>query len=308
VGGTEATGLPVFMAASSVTLCVLMLVAGRRTRIDVRLEAISRKGRPFPDHVSVKEFARSTLPKLGAPFMPEDKDERTRLQARLIHAGFYSHQAIYVFLGVKMALILAAPIFGLAAGLFGIVPLRDGLIFGAFFGIAGMVCPSLWLKKRKAARQVCFCRALPDALDVLVICLEAGLSLPGALRRVAGELQTAHPVLALEFGILERQMQLGCSAGEALRQFTDRADLEEVRSLGSVIIQAEKFGASFAKVLRAHAEALRQKRLFSAEEMAQKAAIKMFFPTVFCIFPSILVIILGPPAIQIMQIMANFAK
>ena len=91
MGGTEATSLPVFMAASSVTLFVLMLVAGRRTRIDARLEAISRKGRLFPDHVSVKEFARSALPKLGAPFVPEDKDERTRLQARLIHAYSFTN-------------------------------------------------------------------------------------------------------------------------------------------------------------------------------------------------------------------------
>lgn len=308
MGVTQATTIPVFLAASSVTLLFLMLVTGRRNRIDARLEAISGKSRLSPDHASVKEIARTALPKLGAALVPDDKDERTRLQARLIHAGLYNRQAIYFFLGVKMALILAPPCIGLAAGMLGLVSISDGIIFGALCGMTGMACPSFWLDNRKAARQLCFRRALPDALDVLVICLEAGLSLPGALRRVASELQSAHPALARELSIVQRQMQLGRSAGEALRQFADRTDLEEIRSLASVIIQAEKFGASLVKALRVHADALRQKRLFSAEEMAQRAAIKMFFPTVLCVFPCIFVIILGPPAIQIMQVFASFTR
>jgi tight adherence protein C len=308
MGIHEAITLPVFTAVSSLTLLVLMLVAGRKTRIAARLEAVSGKGGAFAEHASVTEFARSALPRLGAPLMPEDKEERTRLQSRLIHAGLYGRQAMVIFLGVKMALILAPPFLGLVLGLFGVVPVRNGLIFGALFGIAGLIGPSFWLDNRKAARQICFRRALPDALDVLVICLEAGLSLPGGLRRVASELLAAHPALARELSIVQRQMQLGRSAGEALRQFADRADLEEIRSLASVIIQAEKFGASLVKALRVHADSLRQKRLFAAEEMAQKAAIKMLFPTVLCIFPGILVIILGPAAIQILEIFRNLAQ
>jgi tight adherence protein C len=308
MGIYETITVPIFVAVSCFTLLILMLVAGRRGRIDLRLEAVSGNGPAVPDHASVAEFARTALPRLGAPLMPEDKEDRTRLQARLIHAGLYGRQAMVLFLGAKMGLILAPAILGLILGLFGLVPIRNGVIFGALFGILGMIGPSFWLDNRKAARQTAFRRALPDALDVLVICLEAGLSLPGALRRVANELLSAHPALARELSIVQREMQLGRSAGEALRQFADRADLEEIRGLASVIIQGEKFGASLVKALRVHAESLRQKRIYAAEEMAQKAAIKMLFPTIFCIFPGIFVVLLGPAAIQLAAVFGNINK
>ncbi len=120
-----------------------------------------------------------------------------------------------------------------------------------------------------------------------------------ALRRVAGELRTAHPLLSGELDIVQREVQLGRSTGEALRQFADRCDLEEARSLSSVILQAERFGASLVKSLRVHAEMLRTKRMQYAEEMAQKAATKILFPTILFIFPGLFVIILGPAAIQL---------
>src|SRR5262249_40993329 len=165
--------------------------AGRRSRIDVRLDAVAGKGSLALDPDNVTQFARSALPALGAPLVPEDKEERTRLQTRLMHAGLYSRQAMVLFLGVKMLLILAPPVLGLALGILGVLPIRDGVIFGALAGILGMIGPSFWLDNRKKARQISFRRALPDALDVLVICLEGGLSLPGALRRVASELNAA---------------------------------------------------------------------------------------------------------------------
>jgi tight adherence protein C len=308
LGANEAITFPVFTAVSGLTLLVLLLVAGRRSRMQARLDMVSGKGRAVHDYAGVTEFARTALPRLGAPLMPDDKEERTQLQARLMHAGLYGRQAMVLFLGTKMALILVPPCIGIALGMLGLVPVRNGLIFGAILGMVGMIGPSFWLDKRKAVRQICFRRALPDALDVLVICLEAGLSLPGALRRVASELHSAHPALARELSIVQRQMQLGRTAGEALRQFADRADLEEIRGLASVVIQAEKFGASLVKALRVHADALRQKRLFSAEELAQKAVIKMLFPTVLCIFPGIFVVLLGPAVIQIMEIFREINK
>ena len=135
-----------------------------------------------------------------------------------------------------------------------------------------------------------------------MICLEGGLSLPGAIRRVASELQTAHPALANELNIVQREMQLGLTPGHALfKQFADRYDLEEIRSLGSVITQAEKFGASIVKALRVHAEVMRGKRLQQAEEMAQKAATKILFPTILCIFPGIFIVVLGPAVIHVLE-------
>jgi tight adherence protein C len=296
-----------FVAASSFVLLVFMLVSGRRNRIASRLEELSRgEGRgPAPEQDTVKQLARTALPKMGAPLLPQDKQERTRLQARLYHAGLYSRQAMLLFLGVKMLLIVSPAVLGILAGVGGLVELQNGLIGGAMLGILGMVCPSFWLDMRKRGRQTTLRRALPDALDVLVICLEGGLSLPSALKRVASELRTAHPVLAYELNIVQREVQLGLSSGEALRQFADRTDLEELRMLASLILQSERFGASLVKALRVHAETLRQKRLFHAEEMAHKAATKVLFPTVLCILPGMFIVILGPAVIQIMEMFSN---
>jgi tight adherence protein C len=199
-------------------------------------------------------------------------------------------------------------LFGMAAGLVGLVPIKPAVLIGGCLGILGMIGPSFWLDYKKAVRQATFRRALPDALDVMVICLEGGLSLPGAIRRVASELQAAHPSLALELNIVVREIQLGRNAGDSLQQMGLRTDLEEVRTLASVISQAEKFGASLVKSLRVHADTLRLKRQQRAEEMAQKAAIKILFPTLLFIFPAIFVVILGPAAFQIYEVMANLGK
>jgi tight adherence protein C len=164
-----------------------------------------------------------------------------------------------------------------------------------------MIGPGFWLDGRKNKRQTNLRRALPDALDLLVICLEGGLSLPASLRRVGAELRTAHPLLALELNIVQREIQLGSSPGESLQKLGVRTDLEEIRSMASVITQAERFGASLVKSLRVHAETLRTKRQQHAEEMAGKAAVKVLFPTLFFIFPAIFVVILGPAVFQIME-------
>jgi tight adherence protein C len=303
VDNTDTLMWAAFLAGSSLVGVTFLLLTGRRSRVDARIEELSGRWSPGSDPDTVAQVARSALPKLGAPLIPKDEDERTRLQTRLIHAGLYSPQALAVFLGVKMLLIVGPAVIGVAAGLLGLVSFQMGLVWGACAGIGGVIGPSFWLDRKKAHRQTAFRRSLPDALDVLVICLEGGLSLAGALRRVAGELRDAHPLLAAELNIVQREVQLGRSEGEAMRQFADRSDLEEMRGLAAVIIQAERFGAGLVKALRVHAETLRTKRLQYAEEMAQKAATKMLFPTVFCILPGIFIVILGPAAIQIVEML-----
>jgi tight adherence protein C len=291
-----------FLGVSSGVVLLYLVVGGRKSRLDNRLDNLVLGGAPPPDKDSVAHLARSTLPKMGAPLMPKSQEERTKLQSRLMHAGLYQRQAMVVFLGVKMLLMVGPAIVGLALGVVGLVSITTGLIGGALLGIFGMIGPSFWLDRMKAARQATFRRALPDALDVLVICLEGGLSLGGALRRVAGELRTAHPALAAELNIVQREIQLGMSTGEALRQFGERTDLEEIRSLAGVIIQAERFGASLVKALRVHAQTLREKRLQYAEEMAAQAATKLLIPTILFILPCVFVVILAPAAIQLLQL------
>jgi len=299
--------MPVIAAlgAGCLGAIVAVLVSGRKAQLDTRLEQFKTGHSPAPVATPMRKMALATLPKIGSHLMPTDEKEKTRLQARLIQAGLYGRQAMVAFLGVKMLLMSGPAIAGLALGAAGLFPLKQAVIFGAGVGIVGMIGPSMWLDRKKAARQMSFRRGLPDALDVIVICVEGGLSLVGAIRRVAGDLRTVHLQLSLELDIVQREVQLGQTAGEALRRLGERTDMEEIRSLASVIIQSERFGAGLNKSLRVHADTLRMKRQQRAEEMAQKAGTKVLFPTLLFIFPAIFVVILGPAMIQISGVVFN---
>jgi len=183
----------------------------------------------------------------------------------------------------------------------GIVPLLPALFFGGATAILGTIFPSFWLDQQKKNRQSQIRRALPDAVDVMVVCVEAGLTVPAALARVSNELATAHPMLAAELVIVKREIQLGASTGEGLRRFADRFDIEELRSLSSVVQQAEKYGASIISALRVHAESLRTKRFQRAEERGRQATVKLLFPTVFFIFPALFVVLIGPAAYDLFE-------
>jgi tight adherence protein C len=305
-----------FVMASSGVLLVYTLVGARTTRLDQRLEGLDEEvtttgpGMAYlpPRPAPTNQFTQTTLPKLGTALIPTDEEERSVLQTRLIHAGFYGRQAMAIFLGVKLLMIVGPALSGLALGVSGLVPTQLAVLWGGCLGILGLIGPSFWLDSRKANRQTNFRRSLPDALDLLVICLEGGLSLPSSLRQVAAELETAHPVLAHELNIVQREIQLGSSPGASLQKMGVRTDLEEIRGLASVIAQSERFGASLVRALRVHAETLRNKRHQRAEEMAQKAAVKILFPTLLFIFPAIFVVILGPAVFQIIEQMAQVVK
>ena len=290
-----------FVMVSSLVLLVSLLVGGRRTRLSSRLRDLSGQGGPAMDTITLGKIASTTLPRMGTPFIPTDEGERTKLQTRLIHAGLYRRQAMVVFLGVKVLLMIAPAFLCVAASLMGVVTLWQGLIIGLCLVIVGLIGPSFWLDRMKRKRQSNFRRALPDALDVLVICLEGGLSLAAGLRRVSTELRTAHPALASELAIVQREVQLGLTSGEALKKMGERSDLEEVRSLASVILQSERLGASLVKSLRVHAESLRLKRYQRAEEKAAVAATKVLFPTLLFILPAVFVVVLGPAAFRLIE-------
>jgi len=294
-----------FVMVSSLVLLVSLLVGGRQTRLSSRLRDLSEQGGPATDTITLGKIASTTLPRMGTPFIPSDEEERTKLQTRLIHAGLYRRQAMVVFLGVKALLMIAPTFLGVAASLMGVVTLGQGLIIGGCLVIVGLIGPSFWLDHMKRNRQSNFRRALPDALDVLVICLEGGLSLSAGLKRVSTELRTAHPALAAELAIVQREVQLGLTSGEALRKMGERSDLEEVRSLASVILQSERLGASLVKSLRVHSEALRLKRYQRAEEKAAVAATKVLFPTLLFILPAVFVVILGPAAFRLIEMLGK---
>ena len=299
LGGTIT--LATFLMVSSLVLLGFMLAGGRHTRLQTRLRELMGRDAPAAEEDAIVQLARSALPKMGIALIPTTEGERTVLQARLHEAGLYGRQGMVIFLGVKMLLMLAPTLIGVVLGLLGLLPMTHAIIGGLCLSLAGLIGPSFWLDKKKAQRQTSLRRSLPDALDVLVICMQGGLSLQGALRRVAEELRTAHPLLAAELRIVQREVQLGRSAGEALRNFGERSDLEEIRSLASVIIQVDRYGAGLIKSLTVHADTLRVKRRQRAEEMALKAGLKILFPTVLCIFPSMFLVVLGPAIISLMK-------
>ena len=175
-------------------------------------------------------------------------------------------------------------------------------------GVFGLIAPSFWLDRRKTFRQTALRRSLPDACDLVVICLSGGLSLIAAVARVVEELQAAHPLLAAELRIVEREVQLGTKLAESLQKFGSRSDLPELQNLAAVVMTAEKYGSSMARTLDKFSEGLRLKRQQYAEAMAQKAATKVLFPTLLFIFPAILLVILGPAMIQVNEIFGNLQK
>jgi tight adherence protein C len=287
----------VFLGTSAlIFLLFLFLEGGQSVSVGPGLLAPRRHNRG-----RLGELALAALPRLGTPLMPETEQEQTRLQQRLIHAGLYSQTALARFLGLRVVLLIGGLLAAVAIGLSGLFSLVPGLLLGCTLVALALVGPGLWLDWKIRDRQRSFRRALPDVIDVITICLEGGLSLPEAIRRVSEELETAHPALGEEMIIVQREMLLGLSAGEALRKFASRSGLPEVRHLASVILHAERYGVSTVAAMRVEADGMRQARQQRAEEMAQRAAVKILFPTLLLIFPAIFIVVLGPAVYGIME-------
>ena len=302
MGTTEFVSMLVFLGVFGLISAVVFVYFrfDRDTRQAVaRLHNLSNPETANEPKVSLWELILSAIPRIGGMLLPGKKEKHLPLQTRLHQAGFYKPQAPAVFLGVRFFLMVLLPILAWivcqAAGFTG-RPQIYAILFAAGIGLSG---PGIWLDGRGKKRQTMLRQGLPDALDMLVLCLEGGISLRAGIQRVTAEIQTAHPLLAAEFGILQREIQLGLSAGEAMSKFAERSGVAEIRLLGSVIVQSERFGASISKALRIHADSCRLERYQAAEEMAQKASVKILFPTLLCIFPAIFIVLLGPAAFQI---------
>ncbi|MHC5543475.1 hypothetical protein ACYOEI_35070, partial [Singulisphaera rosea] len=194
----------IFVMAAALAVVVGLLVTGRQRKLDERIGELSGHMRRSEKPETVKQMARAALPKLGKVIVPENEAERTQLRARLIQAGLYQRQAMHIFLGVKLSLLLLAVIAGAGLTSTGLIPVLHGMIASLMLFIAGMIGPSFWLDHRKSSRQLLMRRALPDAMDVLIICLEGGLSFQSALKRVAEEIRSAHALLGHDLRIVHR--------------------------------------------------------------------------------------------------------
>jgi tight adherence protein C len=298
--------LVVFVVTALVGRSVLIRLYGDQRRALARLRDLAPAEKAAPERPRALEVALSALPAVGAMVAPGDAKVVARLKDRLTQAGVYGPTAVMILLGAQILLMVLLPL--MAAGLplaLGLLSWRSALLVGAGAAAAGMLTPSLWVDYQRKRRQTELRRALPDAVDMLVLCVEAGLSLSAALQRVTAELQIAHPALAREMNIILREVQLGLSVGEAMKKFGERCGLDEVRELAAVLLQSERYGTASVKALRLHSETCRQQRQQRAEERAQKAAVKILFPTLLCIFPAIFIVILGPAAYQIVAMLSK---
>ena len=299
-----------FLAAGSLVLLVVFAAGLVKTRARQRIEELAVGGTTTSRHNSIATGAPGVLnPNVLNPSSVDrltrkrirQEEGRELLKKRMTQAGFYNPRAIGLVFSLRLVFLATAVGLGVIAGTFGPMSLNQGVLVGALVGLAGTMAPGLWLNSVRRRRQIAIRRALPDALDIMVICLEGGVSLAGSFARVSRELVTAQPMLAVEFNVVQRQIELGNSTGEAIRSLADRFDLDELRSMASVITQAEKMGSSVVTALQVFADTLRQKRHQRAEELGHQAAVKLLFPTIFFIFPGIFIVILGPAAIQIYQ-------
>ena len=239
------------------------------------------------------------MARLGG-FLPA-REGRDALRTGLVRAGFRRPEAVMVFLGTKVLCAVVLPICWVVFGYLTSRPLGNVAAWTLVWGLIGFYLPTLYIALRQRRRHDSIQAALPDALDLMVVCVEAGLGIAAGLQRVSGEIRIASRDLATELSLVHQEMQTGVSRADALRNLAHRTGVEEVYLLVAMLIQTDRLGTSIAHTLRAHAESMRVRRRQRAEQMARKASVKLAFPLVFLILPALLVVILGPAAIQLMK-------
>jgi tight adherence protein C len=242
-----------------------------------------------------------TTPALAKALQPKNEAELGRLKARLSYAGFRGETAGSIFLGLKFAGL----VFGLVVGCGVFVPLygmtRTTLIYTGLAAVGCFYFPEMVVWFLGKMRREAIFLALPDALDLMVVCVEAGLGLDQAMRKVADEMKKAYRILAEEFAMCNFQLQMGRPRAEVLHELGMRTGVQDLRALASVLIQADRFGSSVAQALRVQSDSMRTRRRQMAEEKAAKTAVKLIFPLVLFIFPGIFVVLVGPAAITIVR-------
>jgi tight adherence protein C len=267
------------------------------------LQRISDAINPQPKEKSLLSAIQQTGLSIGGVIehfenvLPKSQAEVSVVLQRLQRAGFRDESAVKIFYGCK---VLLPVLLCLIAWVSGLIHYTGPFIL-LFTAAAGFLGPDFWLGKVISKRQSKIRRGLPDVLDLLIICIEAGLSLDQATARAAEELKTAQPELCDELYIVVLEQRAGRPRGEAWKHMSERTDVDAVRNLVSMLVQAEQFGTSIAKTLRVHGDTLRTQRVQAVEEAAAKTTIKLIFPLVLFIFPSLFVVILAPAFITIMK-------
>jgi tight adherence protein C len=253
---------------------------------------------------SVAPSSRSRIERLVKPFqkvVPRSAEDVSTVQKRLTRAGYRERAYVNIFYSAKLLVPVVLCILAIVTQVYSYAPL---FVF-ALAGGLGFMVPDFWLSNRISARQLNLRLGLPEALDLIVICVEAGLSMDKATMRTSEELRISQPAIADELNLVYLEQRAGRPRGEAWKHLGERTDVDIIRSLASILIQADKFGTSIGKTLRSHSETLRMRRRQDAEEQAAKTTVKLVFPLVLFIFPSLFVVTLGPSMIIMFE---GFAK
>ena len=250
---------------------------------------------------AVGNMFEKAAPAMSKALESRSELEKSNLKTRLANAGFSKPDATRNFLAIKLMCLMMGLFFG---GTYGFISAGFGknswmsLVLG---GGLGFYLPELAVTFLKSSRKQKIFLQLPDALDLLVVCVEAGLGLDAGLRRISEELVTSAPEVCNELATANMQLQMGKPRREVLHDLGVRTGVDDMRSLVAILIQADRFGSSIAQALRVQSDSMRVKRRQLAEEKAQQTAVKMIFPLVLFIFPGIFVVLVGPAAIQIME-------
>lgn len=283
-------------------LCLGFYFGLRRSRLRERLQ-LEVGPRPQEDksydlEFLPKEMVDKVEEKLG---LKKGSPKVNELKKNLIQAGIYHESAPAIYFGLKLGLTVAIPILGMP-WLFGRgLPIYILLILFFILVALGYFLPSLILNHLVVTRKKKIKESLPDALDLMVVCVEAGQGLNAALKRVSDDLKLGHPVLARELSLVNLEISAGLEREVALRNLAERTGVDDVASLASMLIQADRFGTSLAQSLKVQSETLRTTRRQRLEELAAKTPVKLVFPLLLFIFPALMVVIIGPAAIRIME-------
>ena len=253
----------------------------------------------------IKDQLLGMVGSIGHLLKPKGEGEYSYLGNTFLKAGYRRENVLVIFWGLKalLAILFFGIFFPMKLWIIKTLSSFHFMLFSFLLVVIGFYLPNLWLKWKIAKRKEKILEGFPDALDLMVVCVEAGSGLDAAINRVGEEMRLSHKVLSEEFKLLSLELRAGKQRRDALKNLALRADLEDVNSLVNLLIQTDKFGTSVAQALRVHSESMRIKRYQRAEELATKLPVKLLFPLILFIFPSIFVTLLGPAVIQIFRVL-----
>lgn len=294
------------MVLTIVAFCVMFLLIASgglilfyREEMQKRISAAIAQGEKQPNVLNAVQQTGHSLGMVVEKFekiVPKTQAEVSVMQRRLIRAGYRKESAINILYGAKVLVPLSLCMAVLVSGLGS----RNFLFYVFALGI-GYLAPDFWLGRAITKRQTRIRLGLPDVLDLLIICIEAGLGLDQALARTVQELNRSQPAISDELGIVVLEQRAGRPRTDAWRHMAERTDLDVLRNLVTMLVQSEQFGTSIAKTLRTHSDTLRTQRVQQVEELAAKTTVKLIFPLVLFIFPCLFLVVVGPAAILISE-------